>query len=136
MMKRIIGAVAAVLAAAAFYVVYDMGVWMGEWEPLLHPSGVPSTAHFYSTIEEKQGLWFDCSVDVKRQVNPCRVWEENGRLLVNGDFRIEDGNRMATASELKPTRALWSHGKVYMICLAGLRGACDQMMVPVKENQK
>ena len=49
------------------------------------------------------GAWFDCSFDPKRDVDVCRAWDDWGRLMASGDFRLEGENRAATSSELHPS---------------------------------
>lgn len=97
--------------------VYPLGIALALWQPLIRPAGVSKSAHFVSTFED--GTWFDCSVDTPRNVDICRAWDEGGRLIANGDFRLEDEDRAATPSELHPSMILANNGKAYMIYLYG-----------------
>jgi hypothetical protein len=51
----------------------------------------------------ESAAWFDCSADRERDVDVCTAWDDSGRLLANGDFRLEDENRAATPGELRPS---------------------------------
>ena len=70
-----------------------------------------AAARYVSMVEG--GTWFDCSVDSKRNVDVCSAWDPWGRPLGGGDFRLECEGRAATKSELSPTTALSSDGRIY-----------------------
>lgn len=48
-------------------------------------------------------IWFDCRVDQKRDVDVCRAWNDKGRLVAAGDFRLRGQGHAATAAELQPS---------------------------------
>jgi hypothetical protein len=130
-MKRLYSALAGSAAIAAAWFVYTLGVAFGFWQPVRRPSGVPATARYVSLIED--GTWFQCSVDAKRDLNFCRAWAQDGKLLANGYFRLQDEGRAATQSELRPSRVLRTNGRAYMIHLFGAKGAFSRALVPVDE---
>jgi hypothetical protein len=67
----------------------------------------------------------------------CRAWKEDGRLIVNGDFRLEDENRAASKSELRPSQVLLDAGmRPYMIYLFGQDGAFSKILVPMNSSSK
>jgi|SRR5947209_5281896 len=135
MVKRVLLGVGAVVALAAAFIAFELGVLMGAWQPLLRPHGVPFKAHYVS-LDGKWTTWFDCSVNENQNVNHCRAWDDHGRLTVDGDFQLDEGHRMATASELKPTRVIFDSGQAYIICLSGPTGDCARSLIPVKERPK
>jgi len=81
---------------------YEVGLADGWWNPLIRPAGVSAKAH-YVYIFPKSATWFDCRVDEKRGVDVCTAWDEHGRLLVSGDFRLWGEGRAATRAELQPS---------------------------------
>jgi hypothetical protein len=114
--------------------IYIFGVTFGLWQPLTRPLGVSSTARYVSWIED--GTWFDCVVDSKRNVDTCRAWGSDGRLLADGDFRLECQGRAATEAELRPSSVDSSGGRGYAIYLFGEQGARSRTLLPVtSENQ-
>lgn len=42
-------------------------------------------------------------MDARRNVDVCWAWDTEGRPIGHGDFRLEDEDRPATASELHPS---------------------------------
>ncbi len=70
----------------------------------------------------EDGTWFDCRVDVRRNVDVCRAWDDTGRVLANGDFRLECQGRAATELELRPSGVSRGDGRVYGITLFGAKG--------------
>ena len=133
--KRVLLIAGIIVAAAGLFIGFEAGVLTGLWQPILRPRGVSSAAHFVS-LDGKWTTWFDCSADARRNVDHCRVWDDHGRLLVDGDFRFDDEDRMATAAELKPSHVILNNGEVYMICLFGPGGNCARSLVPVKKNRE
>ena len=135
--KTPIRVIAAVLAGvslpAAAWFLYPLGVAFGIWQPF-RPSGVSRNAHYVSLL--KEGTWFDCSVDLRRNVNVCSAWDEEGKQLASGDFRLDEENRAATAGELKPSSVLRDEaGHAYMILLRGPKGPFDRALVPVRPER-
>jgi hypothetical protein len=118
--------------AATVRPIYVWGIVYGLWQPLKRPASVSKTAHYVSWIED--GNWFDCSVDRRRNVDVCKAWDADGRLLADGDFRLEGEDRAATESELRPSNVTSSEGRTYAIYLFGEQGARSKMLVPVKRN--
>src|SRR5258708_584013 len=86
---------------ASILPLYKTGVSLGFWQPITRPSTVSRAAQHVTTL--KQATWFDCHVDETRNVDVCRAWDNKGRLIADGDFRLEDEDRAATASELHPS---------------------------------
>src|SRR5882672_4171905 len=103
MVKRLLLITIGLLLVVAAWPAYNFGVVLGFWPPLTRPRPVTASAHYVSMIEE--GTWFDCSVDSKRNVDTCKAWAPDGRLIASGDFRLEGEDRAATRIELKPTLA-------------------------------
>jgi hypothetical protein len=135
MVKRVLLIIGAVVAAVAVYLGFELGVLMGAWQPILRPRGVSPKAHYVS-LDGKWTTWFDCSADSIRNVDHCRAWDDRGRLLLDGDFRLDAEKRMATESELRPTRVLFYNGEVYRICVAASTGDCARFLVPVKGDPR
>ena len=84
-----------------YFFAYPYGIVFGLWQPLVRPAGISARAHYVSMIED--GSWFDCSIDEKRNVNVCRVWDYAGTLRAEGDYRFEDEPRAAGRDELYPS---------------------------------
>lgn len=129
MMKRILRIASVSVLAAAAWPTYILGVAFGLWQPLTRPSSVSASAHYVSSVED--GTWFDCSVNVERNVNSCKAWDFGGHLIADGEFRLEGKDRAATASELRPSSVISSGGRAYMIYLFGKAGAKSGVLVPV-----
>jgi len=127
--KIIVIGIGAVLFAAA-WPLYNLGVAFRLWQPL-RPAGVSPSARYVSLIED--GTWFDCTVDSQRNVNVCRAWNTSGKLVADGQFRLEGDGRAAIGSELRPSRVLGTDGKAYMIYLFGEHGALSRALVPVPQ---
>jgi len=114
----IAAAAGATLILLVVRMTYTIGVGLDLWQPWTRPAGVPRSAHYVST--SKDSAWFDCWVDAPRNVDVCRAWDEEGRHIASGDFRLEDENRAATASELRPSEVkIDGDGRAYMIYLYG-----------------
>ena len=131
--KRRIGWVlaAAIGVASIFFVrpVYVFGVVFGLWQPWTRPVGVSKAAHYVSWVED--GTWFDCILDSKRNVDVCRAWDGTGRLLADGDFRLECQGRAASSAELRPSSVSSSGGHAYAVYLFGEKGSKSETLVPV-----
>jgi hypothetical protein len=128
MVRRIFVIAAGLLIVAVAVPVYHAGVVFNFWQPLRRPQGVSPSAHYVSLVEE--GTWFKCYVDSKRSVDVCKAWDADGRLIADGDFRLEGENRFATKSELRPTHVARGDGQVWMIYLNGKEGAFSKALVP------
>lgn len=127
-----IGVVVAMIALAR--PIYIFGVVFGIWQPMTRPPSVSSAARYVSWIED--GTWFDCAVDSKRDVDTCKAWDSDGRLLAAGDFRLECQGRAATKAELHPSSVSSSGGHGYAIYLFGKEGAHSRTLVPVTNEQQ
>jgi len=103
MVKRLVLIVVALLLVVAAWSVYNFGVLFGFWQPLTRPRNVSASARYVSIIET--GAWFDCSVDSERNVDVCKAWDPDGRLIADGGFRLQGEDRAATTLELKQTAA-------------------------------
>jgi hypothetical protein len=114
--------------------IYIFGVVFGLWQPWNRPLGVSPAARYVSWIED--GTWFDCAVDSMRNVDTCKAWDSNGRVLADGDFRLECQGRAATNAELRPSSVDSSGGHGYAIYLFGKDGARSQTLVPVTNQQQ
>lgn len=99
--RILIGLGLAMATAVLGYALYLTGLWFDLWQPLIRPRGVSSNARFVHVGEGS--TWFECSVDSKRNVNPCRAWDSYGKLLADGDFQLVDESRAATVAELRPS---------------------------------
>ncbi len=127
----------AILATTSVPVIYRMGIGFAFWPPLTRPTGVPKTAYFVSTFKEE--TWFDCRVDQIKDVDVCQAWDANGRLLTSGEFRLEDEDRAAKASELRPSQVapLSENGKLQMIYLYGSSGEVSgRVLIPVVNGKR
>jgi hypothetical protein len=128
--RRILLIVASVAFLAAMVPLYRVGVIFGLWQPLRRPPGVSPYARYVSLVEE--GTWFDCHVDEVRDVDVCKAWDEDGQLIADGCFRLEEGKRAASKSELHPSHVARGDGHVSRIDLFGKDGAFSQALVPVE----
>lgn len=129
--------IGAAIAAAVLvlWTAYTACVSLGILQPLGRPHGVPASARYVSTF--KQETWFDCRVDLPRNVDVCRAWDVNGKLMVDGDFRLEDEERAATAAELRPSQVISATGHVYMIYLYGNDNrVLGRVLVPVVDGRR
>ena len=132
----IAAAAGATLFLLAIRLAYTIGVGLDLWQPLTRPAGVPRSAHYVST--SKESAWFDCWVDTPRNVDVCRAWDEEGRLIASGDFRLEDEDRAATASELRPSMVnIGRDGRAYMIYLYGPNNQIQgRILLPVINGRR
>ena len=83
------------------YAVYTVGVILGFLQPFQRPPAVSPSARFVHVWES--AAWFDCTVDLTRDVNVCRVWDSAGLLRASGNFRLYGMNRAARREELRPS---------------------------------
>jgi hypothetical protein len=90
-----------VLCIAAAWIVYARGIQAGWWPPFNRPAGVPSGAIYVET--PKRETWFECSVDLAKNVDNCRAWDRFGNLIAAGRYRLDGENRAATKDELRPS---------------------------------
>lgn len=97
-LRRLAGAI---LILASAWCLYRFGIIMNWWSPVNRPATVSKEAHYVFVWES--AAWFDCRVDEIRNVDVCRAWDNSGRLLAAGDFRIKGEDRAATKEELKPS---------------------------------
>ena len=68
--------------------------------PPLRPSQVPQSAVWSGGAEG--GAWYDCSVDLERNINVCAVYSEaDGKLAFKASYRLKNANRAASSEELK-----------------------------------
>ena len=111
--------------------IYIAGVTVGVLQPLTRPSGVSGSARYVSWIED--GIWFDCGVDSKRNVDTCKAWDSNGRLLAFGDYRLECEGRAATEAELRPSFVGGPDSAIYLF---GKDGPRSKTLLPVTNQQQ
>ena len=81
----------------------------------------------------EEGTWFDCSVDSARNVDICKAWAPDGRLIASGDFRLVGEDRAATPVELRPALARSGAGRAY-IHLNGMDGAFSKTLVQIDDR--
>jgi len=136
LIKRIFLGGAAAVLIAAIWPAYNVGIVMGMWPPLTRPSGVPSSAHYVSAVEDE--AWFYCFVDRIRDVDLCSAWDGYGRVLIdNGAFRLEDEDRAANEVELRPSMVIRGNGNLSsFIYLFGHRTFFGRLLVPVDAHNK
>lgn len=132
MLKRALLLVAAVLLILLARPVYYIGVEFNLWQPLTRPRGVSSRAHSVSVFKMGQ-VWFDCFVDHAKDVDVCRAWDESGRLIAYGNYRLDGEHRAATSAELKPStvQPYPGHPELAWIHLFGEKGTFSKTLVPV-----
>jgi hypothetical protein len=99
--KRILVVLAVLALIATLRPVYLVGVYLGLWQPLSRPAGVPPVARYAETL--KTAAWFECSTDQIKDVNSCQAWDRNGKLVAFGNYRLDGENRAATSAELRPS---------------------------------
>ena len=81
-------------------------------EPKKRPTHVPETALWVGGGDG--GAYIECSVDAKRDVDMCTVWNDfTGEIVESGKYRLVKENRAATQSELKLRFADFS-GLIYL----------------------
>lgn len=77
-----------------------------ELRPAKRPPGVPETATWAGGADG--GSYMHCAVDLKHDVNECRVWNDyTGQLMESGSYRLVRERRAAKQSELRFTGADW-----------------------------
>jgi hypothetical protein len=132
--KRIVLVVCAVALIASLRPAYLLGVSIGPWQPLSRPNGVSTRARFVDTF--KSAAWFDCSVERTKDVNICRAWDTNGRLIAFGNYRLDGEKRAASARELRPSEVQEcpGHPNLAWIYLFGDHGTIrGRTLVPVND---
>ena len=97
--KQIALSLVAVVMLGLSYPIYVVGVAFNIWQPVTRPSGVSGRAHYIDAF--KSAAWFDCSVDRIKDVDVCRVWDPEGKLVAFGNHRLDGENRAAKAAELR-----------------------------------
>ena len=101
MARKILLCSLTVALAGVGWFLYSFGIFAGWWGPLTRPAGVSRRAKYVTIVES--AAWFDCTVDAGRNVDVCKAWDTNGRLVTAGCFRLEGENRAATVEELHPS---------------------------------
>ena len=115
---------------AAARPAYLMGVAVGLWPPTTRPAAVSSRARYASVFEDQ--AWFDCSVDHSRDVDVCRAWDADGKLIAFGIYRLDGDNRAASESELRPSHVNRSQRPdLAWIYLSNRSGWYGRFLVPV-----
>jgi hypothetical protein len=132
--QRVMAVVTGVALATLAWPAYILGVVLGLWQPLQRPSGVSLSARYVSWIED--GTWFDCVADSRRNVDVCKAWDSNGRVLADGDYRLECQGRAAVGNELRPSSVSSSGGHGHAIYLFGQEGARTRTLVPVTNERQ
>ena len=133
--KRIVFALGFVVLICLVRPAYLIGVSLGTWQPLTRPIGVTKRARYVDTF--KAAAWFDCSVEQARNMNACRAWDIEGKLIAFGNYRLDGGNRAAISSELRPSAVhLYpGHPNLAWIYLFGDHGRIDgKTLVPVNDS--
>jgi hypothetical protein len=125
---------AVVVMIASMRPVYLIGVSLGFWQPLTRPVGVSARARYVDTF--KSAAWFDCVLDRTKDVDVCRAWDEDGKLIAFGNYRLDGENRAATEGELRPSVAYpyLGHPNLAWIYLFGEHGdIVGKTLVPVND---
>jgi hypothetical protein len=132
--KRALAICGLVLLALAVRPVYLIGVGLGFWQPIHRPEDVSPRARYVSTL--KSAAWFDCSIDRTRGVNPCHAWDDAGRLVAYGNYRLDGEDRAATEAELRPSVLVLypGHPDRAWIYLFKDRTIQGRLLVPVDAN--
>jgi len=90
------------LAVVICVPVYREGILLGVWPPLTRPYSVPREATHVAGFKFAP-TWYDCRFDPVKDVNPCRIWSGDGKLMFAGDFRLEDVGHAAPPELLRPS---------------------------------
>jgi len=79
--------------------------------------------------------WFDCSVDHTKDLDVCRVWDDEGHLIAYGNYRLDGETRAATTKELRPSMVhLYpGHPDLAWIYLSGDNGDSSKTLIPVND---
>lgn len=109
--------------------VHSLCVALGIWQPIVRPKGVSSSAVYVSLLED--ATWFDCTIDVRRDVNICKAWSWTGQVIADGEFRLETESRAATKKELRPSLVQGTNGVASRIYLFGEKGAFSKALIPI-----
>ena len=137
MVRRIAFVIAGLVALALIRPVYLVGVGFNLWQPFTRPVGVSSRAHYVDAF--KTAAWFDCSVNTVKNVDVCRAWDRNGKLIAFGNYRLDGEGRAATMRELRPSmvQAYPDHPNLAWIYLFDdSRTIAAKTLVPVDEAGK
>lgn len=68
--------------------------------PQARPRGVPKEAIWAGGLDG--GSYISCTVDLVRNVNFCRVWNDySGDIVEHGEYRLRRAGRAASKSELR-----------------------------------
>jgi hypothetical protein len=126
--------IAAVFLGGTAWVYYTLGRWLGTWQHPIRPPGASQSAHYVSTGEE--ATWFDCWVDTRRDVDVCRAWDTHGRLIANGDYRLEDEDRAATATELRPSLVSGRGGKAQIYLFGPNHAIFGRVLLPFVDGRR
>jgi hypothetical protein len=102
LIKRVLKVAAAAALIVIAFPAYQLGVALGLWQPLTHPLGVSPQARYVPSYFYGS-LWFDCSLDRGRDVDVCRAWDDAGRLIAYGNYRLDGEKRAAATEELRPS---------------------------------
>ncbi len=126
------GIVVSILAAIS-WPAHQLGVALGFWQPIRRPPSVSTHARYIPAA--KSAAWFDCSFGVVTNVDVCRAWDEQGRLVAHGKYRLDGENRAATERELRPSTVIPvpGHPELSWIWLFGSKGTFSKVLVPVNE---
>jgi hypothetical protein len=90
---------------SANFIAICVLVWLtacsdGRLEPKVRPSKVPRSAVWAGGADG--GAYVHCSVDAKRNVDVCEIWNDNtGYSAGQRDYQLEKEHRAATNSELR-----------------------------------
>ncbi|MBC7927253.1 MAG: hypothetical protein H7039_16515 [Bryobacteraceae bacterium] len=82
--------------------VYQYGILLGLWKPLTRPPSVSREAVHVAGFKTPP-TWFDCRFDAVQDLNPCSVWSGDGKLIFEGQFRLEGQRHAAPPELLRPS---------------------------------
>jgi hypothetical protein len=102
LIKRVLKAAAAAALIVIAFPACRLGVELGLLQPRTHPLGVSQQARYVPGFY--RSLWFDCSLDRRRDVDVCRAWDDAGRLIAYGNYLLDGEKRAAAREELRPSR--------------------------------
>ncbi len=127
MTKRVLMVAAAALLILISCPAYRLGVALGFWQPLTRPLGVSQQARYVPGLKDSE--WFDCSLDRTRDMDVCRAWDDAGRLIAYGNYRLDGEKRAATTGELRPSGVMGGPTGRPDLCWISLVGG--KTLVPV-----
>jgi len=133
LIRRALALVGVVVLIVISRPVYQIGVGLGFWQPLTRPAGVSTRARYVATTDDS--AWIDCSFDAGKDVDVCRAWDDAGRLIAYGRYRLDGERRAAGPAELHPSEVAIYPGRPELawIYLEGAGGTRDKTLVPVSE---